>query len=118
MTFKVERITFANTGWGVTAAFTNRSNETLRIVKKRFMLRLYKTRRVDNRTRYVYVLATGIDPPMPPTLAPGQTWRGGFGGKALPRRGEYVRVAFGRFARLAPGLPREWHWVTDHTFRY
>jgi hypothetical protein len=36
MTFKVERITFANTGWGVTAAFTNRSNETLRIVKKRF----------------------------------------------------------------------------------
>ncbi len=116
-TFKVGKLTFLKSGWGATASITNRSDRPLRLVKKRFELRVYKTRAYGPRAKYEWLAATSIDPPMPTTLPPGATWNGGFGGKALPRRGEYVRVAFGRYAR-AGGMRSSWWWVTDHTFRY
>ena len=118
MTFKVDKVTFTGTGWGVTGSYTNRSTKTIRLIESWFSLRAYRTRAYGPRARFGRFRARSVSPRPPRELAPGQTWRGGFGGRGLPQRGRFVRVVFGDFAPSFFNVRAPWAWITDHTFRY
>jgi hypothetical protein len=119
MTFKVDKITFTGSSWRVTGAYTNTSTKTIRLVEPWFSLRAFRTRAYGPNARFRRFKALSLSPRPPRTLAPGQTWRGGFGGPGLPGRGRFVRVVFGDFApAFFNNVRAPWAWVTDHTFRY
>jgi hypothetical protein len=64
--------------------------------------------------------ARTFEPGLPSKLAPGNTWRGTVGADGALAAGRYVRVVFGPFvAEDEPpeGMPAQFFWITDNSYR-
>ncbi len=125
MTFKVKDVTITKAAWSVHATFTNRSKKTIRISRKpaayyarySFGLGIPNVVRQPGfvNTELETLNATYAKPAFPKQLRAGQIWTGVFGGPGLPPTGKLINVTFGVFS--APGIDKEWSWVTDHAFK-
>lgn len=114
MRLRIDALAFTPGRWAVRLSFTNISPRPLTVIKNDFALALYPPR-ARNPCRFAVLRATSFGPMQPERLAPGQTWRGVFGGRStLPSVGS-LRVIVSRFAGGPPSFPR-FGWLTDHVY--
>lgn len=130
LTFRVEQLVIRQDGWQLTASVANRASAAYLIQRSHragesmFGLVLLETPTrkeireltADFRKAPPFLEPTRIEPPLPRVLEARSGWRGTLSGSATLRQGSFVRVLFGRFARVR-GTPRYLLWVANHAVR-
>ncbi|HEY1315905.1 MAG TPA: hypothetical protein VGF10_01670 [Gaiella sp.] len=64
--------------------------------------------------------AQTFDPPLPPSLGPGESWHGTIVAPGPLAAGLYARIVFGLLAAVGDtpeGMPAEFSWITDHAYK-
>ena len=114
MRLHVDAIAFRPGRWAVRLSFTNTSPRTLTVLRNNFALAVYPPR-ARNPCRFQPLFASTFWPQRPDRLAPGDTWRGVFSGRAeIPDQGS-LRVIVSWFSGGPPSFPR-FGWLTDHVY--
>ncbi len=63
--------------------------------------------------------ARTLEPAPPETLRPGKSWRGTISAPGSLAAGLYLRIVFGRLVAVGDppdGMPRQFSWITDHSY--
>ena len=124
MTFKVADVVVTGKAWAVHGSVTNRSKQTIGIVapdtrtyptQYGFGLARANTSCPRNaRCGTDEVTQTYAKPALPKQLAPGQTWKGVFGGPGKLPRQRIINVTFGFFV---VSQTKHFSWNTTNSFR-
>jgi hypothetical protein len=64
--------------------------------------------------------AQSFDPPLPPSLGPGESWHGAIAAHGPLAAGLYARIVFGLLAATGDtpeGMTAQFSWITDHAYR-
>jgi hypothetical protein len=116
MTFNTKAITINGQSWAVGGSFKNRTSSPVRVTIQAPGIAVATT--PPGPTQKIrFIRARSVSPPFPQVLAPGQVWRGTFRGRGIPSSATYLMAVYGDFERMAPRLPKEWRWITDHALR-
>ena len=128
--FRVRAIEFGARGWNVRGGFTNRSPFVIRISRgseegayARGVAPVGMSI-VQHRTMFTpagvthrasVFSGTRFRPRIPPSLRPGESWNGTFGGADRLPPNRYLRVGFGHFIYVGD-QPHRFSWITDGGF--
>ena len=64
--------------------------------------------------------AQSFEPPLPPSLGPGESWHGAIAARGPLAAGLYARIVFGLLSAsddVPEGLPAQFSWITDHAYK-
>ena len=129
LVFGAEKLEVTRSGWRAEIELENDTSTTWRLVESpvtSFGVMLFTTAdvaEVESRTRDNALpglrVARGIDPPLPPQLAPGESWHGTISAPGKLAAGLHLRIVFGRLVAVgdAPeGMAQQFSWITDNSY--
>jgi hypothetical protein len=125
MRFRVASVAVGRRTWVVHATVTNTSKGPLKILTTRSQsptdagpsLLVPQLDRASGYASFRVVPATRVDPPLPETLAPGESWTGTFGGLARIPRQTLIYVGIGQFQLFTNADESPIAWNSTDSFR-
>jgi hypothetical protein len=130
LVFSATRFEVTKSGWRAEIGLENQTSTTWRLVETPttgFGVMLFPSDEVSE----VEARSSGgdlpglreaqtFDPPLPPSLGPGESWHGAIGARGPLAAGLYARIVFGVLAATGDtpeGMTSQFSWITDHAYR-
>jgi len=129
LVFRAEHFEVTKSGWRAEIGLENWTSTSWRLVETPttgFGVMLFPTdeaAEVESRSSAGDLpglrAAQTVDPPLPPSLAPGASWHGTIAAPGPLAVGLYARIVFGQLAAEGDppdGMPAQFSWITDNSY--
>ena len=130
LVFSATRFEVTKSGWRAEIGLENETSTSWRLVESPttgFGVMLFPTdevSEVESRSSGGELPglreAQSFEPPLPPSLGPGESWHGAIAARGPLAAGLYARIVFGLLSAsddVPEGLPAQFSWITDHAYK-